>query len=46
MAKLEPIAKHMEKHDGFLLDTELCYLDFYLFELLQLINFTSDGLVY
>jgi len=46
LSKMEPIGKHMTKHKKYLLGEDLCYLDFYLFELLSLINFTTFGELY
>lgn len=47
LAKMEELVGYFKKNSGkYLLGYNLCYLDFYLFELLQLIDFTTDGKVY
>jgi len=43
---MEALGKYLTKHKKFLLGDDLCYLDFYVFELLSLINYTTGGDVY
>ena len=43
---MEPLGNFITKDKKYLLGDDLCYLDFYVFELLSLINFTTFGEVY
>ena len=43
---MEPLGNYLTKNKKYLLGDDLCYLDFYVFELLSLINFTTYGEVY
>ena len=45
MTQFQPVAAFL-KGKMFLLGNDLCFLDFYLFELLQLVNFTTNGEIY
>lgn len=42
---VKDVAAHIEGKD-FILGAHLCYLDFYLFEMIQLVEFLSDGHVF
>jgi hypothetical protein len=46
LIKIESLAKYVSNSNRFLIGQQLCYLDFYLYELLQLIDFTSEGKIF
>ena len=45
LTQMEELASALSKK-MFILGNDLCFLDFYLFELLQLVDFTTEGQVY
>ena len=46
LIKIESLANYIQPTKKYLTGNNLTYLDFYLYELLQLIDFTSDGKVF
>ena len=44
--KIETLAKYVSKSKRFLIGPLLTYLDFYLYELLELIDFTTEGKIF
>lgn len=46
LVKLEKTAEYIKKSGTYLLGDNLSFLDFYLYELLQLADFITDGHIY
>ena len=46
LMKLEAISDYLGSSKLYLLGPRVCYVDFYLFELLQLVDFISNGAIY
>ena len=46
LVKMEKTADYIKKCGQYLIGSTLCYLDFYLYELLQLADFLTEGHLY